>query len=507
MCPLFIRRLMLIHHAHPRPRPRSRRGQTGQVLPIVALLLLAIVGMAALAIDGSNLYAQHRRLQADLDVTLKSVAARMYNVTPGTSPYTSTLVAAFQLGGTLLASDGYPNHLGTLTVSGLTTAGSSTCASDAGIRLCDPPTRGPFAAVSAVGANYVEGFLDQDVGGFFGGVLGLATLHLSVRAVARTGGYAEPYALIGLSQTAGCSIDVVGGTNTTLIVHGSTMSNDQACVGGSAGPEVFGSSNMTAISATTPMTGYGGTNYGVPPITDPFSPTNPTATTTVTPNVVLAPSDVPGGCWNEVVAYWETQGLTLTPTASSLPSAAQGTYYFYPATTVSTTAVQLDLSSSTLSKGSFYLMPGCDGSASGVPGVYDLSNNHSSGQASIASYNSVTFFDQSVLGTGHATFDLNAPTSGPYQGLALVQQRGYDANGNIVCPSSMATITFAGISAAPLIGGFDAPCANITGIGNATTLVRGVVVGNTVTVQGSADDIVTYDADLLPKDKGSTLVE
>ncbi len=493
----------------------ARQGQTGQVLPLIALLLVAILGMAALAIDGSNLYSQHRRIQADLDVAVKSVTANMYNQTPGTTAYTTTLVASFQLGGHLLASDGYANSLGALTVSALTTVGGSTCARSGGIRFCDPPTRGPYVNVSAVGANYVEGFMDEDVTGFFGGVLGLAHLHVSARAVAKTGGYAEPYALVGLSPTAGCSINVQGGASTVLVVAGSTMSNDQACVGGSALPTVYGSSNMAAPSATSPITGAGGTNYNVPLITDPFSSTMPTMAMTVTPLTITSSADVNWlanntTCWHEFTAFWETQGVT--PTTTSLPSAAQGTYYFYPYTTTATmaltTVVQIDLSGSALPSGSFYLMPACDTTPTGTPGAYELINNyHPSGTAIIGSYNSVTFVAQSVLATGHASLALNGPTSGPYQGLALVQQRGYDASGALVCPSPPVTLKFAGISSTPLKGVFDAPCADITGIGNSTTTVDGAVIGNTVTVQGSANDVVTYDTAVLPKDKGSVLVE
>ncbi len=509
-------------HDERGPRPLSahhtpaRQRQTGQVLPLVALLLVAILGMAALAIDGSNLYAQHRRIQADLDVVVKSVAANMYDVTPGTTAYTTTLVASFQLGGHLLASEGYPNTLGAITVSDLTTTGANTCATSGGIRFCDPPTRGPYVNVSAVGANYVEGIMDEDITGFFGGVLGLPRLHVSARAVAKTGGYAEPYALIGLSSTAGCSIQVQVGSSTVLVVAGSTMSNDQACVGGSAAPTVYGSSNMAAPSATAPITGAGGTNYNVPLITDPFSATMPTTAMTVTPLSMNSSADVNQfanthtNCWNEFTTFWETQGVT--PTTTSLPSAAQGTYYFYPYTTTATmamtTVVQIDLSGSALSSGSFYLMPACDGSATGTPGAYELINNyHPSGTAIIGSYNAVTFFNQSVLATGHASLALNGPTSGPYQGLALVQQRGYDASGALVCPSPPVTLKFAGISSTPLRGVFDAPCADITGIGNSTTTVDGAVIGNTVTVQGSANDVVTYDTAVLPKDKGSVLVE
>src|ERR671932_2703864 len=48
--------------------------QSGQTLPLVALMMVCIMGVAALAVDGSNAYSQQRRMQADLDMAVKVAA-------------------------------------------------------------------------------------------------------------------------------------------------------------------------------------------------------------------------------------------------------------------------------------------------------------------------------------------------------------------------------------------------------------------------------------------------
>ena len=71
-----------------------RHTASGQILPAVALFLTALLGVCALAIDGSNMYSQRRRLQADLDVAIKVAAARMYNTSLASSVYTYTVAQA-----------------------------------------------------------------------------------------------------------------------------------------------------------------------------------------------------------------------------------------------------------------------------------------------------------------------------------------------------------------------------------------------------------------------------
>src|SRR5437868_2908409 len=122
---------------------RIRRTEPGQIIPIVALLMVAIMGMAAFAIDGSNIYSQHRRYQADLDVAIKVAAAKMFDFNPSDAAYTSTAQTAIQDAAQLLAQDGYSNRIATAVYPSaamtLTGQGAGLCGIDAGITICTPP--------------------------------------------------------------------------------------------------------------------------------------------------------------------------------------------------------------------------------------------------------------------------------------------------------------------------------------------------------------------------------
>src|ERR671929_1227798 len=113
--------------------------QSGQTLPLVALMMVCIIGVAALAVDGSNAYSQQRRMQADLDMAVKVAAGDL----PNTS---AAQTAATQL----LTDRGYSN---------------------AGITINAPPQTSPYmqrACPQSVGNPcYVEGFLTLNVRSFF----------------------------------------------------------------------------------------------------------------------------------------------------------------------------------------------------------------------------------------------------------------------------------------------------------------------------------------------------
>src|SRR2546423_9224712 len=59
---------------------------SGQVLPIVALLMVCFIGLAALAIDGSNALSQQRRMQADLDMAVTFAAGELEKPITITAP-------------------------------------------------------------------------------------------------------------------------------------------------------------------------------------------------------------------------------------------------------------------------------------------------------------------------------------------------------------------------------------------------------------------------------------
>src|ERR671938_438051 len=66
--------------------------QSGQTLPLVALMMVGIMGIAALAVDGSNAYSQQRRMQADLDMAVKVAADDLPNTGAAQADATNLLV-------------------------------------------------------------------------------------------------------------------------------------------------------------------------------------------------------------------------------------------------------------------------------------------------------------------------------------------------------------------------------------------------------------------------------
>ena len=78
--------------------PGSRRGQTGQAIVLIAIMLAVVVGMAALAIDGSRAYAVRRDLQAAVDAAALTAGDKLQQ----TGSYASAEQAATTIFGTNL---------------------------------------------------------------------------------------------------------------------------------------------------------------------------------------------------------------------------------------------------------------------------------------------------------------------------------------------------------------------------------------------------------------------
>ncbi|TME92614.1 MAG: hypothetical protein E6I34_08085 [Chloroflexi bacterium] len=74
----------------------SRRAQSGQAIVLIALMLAVVVGMAALAIDGSRAYALRRDLQAAVDAAALTAADTLQQ----TSNYATAESAASRIFGT-----------------------------------------------------------------------------------------------------------------------------------------------------------------------------------------------------------------------------------------------------------------------------------------------------------------------------------------------------------------------------------------------------------------------
>jgi hypothetical protein len=86
---------------------RSRRAQRGQAIVLVAFMLAVVVGMAALAIDGSRAYGLRRDLQAAVDSAALAAGDNLQQ----TGSYTSAEAAASRIFGTNLRLYNSPSCL------------------------------------------------------------------------------------------------------------------------------------------------------------------------------------------------------------------------------------------------------------------------------------------------------------------------------------------------------------------------------------------------------------
>src|SRR5438094_5808841 len=168
--------------------------QNGQVFPLTALMLVVLIGAAALAIDVSMAFNQQRRQQQDLDTVTK------------------------------LASTGYTYS----QAQGFLNARGYDVSSTSGFTLTTPPLSGPYAGKS----GYVEGNLTQNLRSFFGKVLSFGQFKVSVHAVAQKGGYSHrKYTIMALSNTgysnSGNSVNCNGGA--TVVITGDVASNTGIC--------------------------------------------------------------------------------------------------------------------------------------------------------------------------------------------------------------------------------------------------------------------------------------
>src|SRR5256885_874777 len=85
-----------------------RRRQSGQAIVLIALMLTVLIGMVAIAIDGSRAYALRRDLQAATDAAALAAADKMQQ----TGSYVSAEQAATAIFGTNLRLYSAPSCTG-----------------------------------------------------------------------------------------------------------------------------------------------------------------------------------------------------------------------------------------------------------------------------------------------------------------------------------------------------------------------------------------------------------
>jgi Putative Flp pilus-assembly TadE/G-like len=482
--------------------------QSGQTLPLVALMMVCIMGVAALAVDGSNAYSQQRRMQADLDMAVKVAADDL--PTTGTAQTDAT---------NLLTDRGYTNP---------------------GITINVPPQTAPYMQKSCPPSIpepcYAEGFLTQNVRSFFAGVLGRQSLKISVHAVAEKGGHTwQPPQLLALSPTGasngGCGVLAQGGAGVSGVLKANVHSDSQSCVKSGS---IYAAGSVTSDITTAANNGYpitgtvngssgNGTGTFMP---NPYNPgwTVPPTSTLLLPGFPKT-CNTAGGCSyckNYTVNNGDTYYAPAFPTGVVMPSGFQ------------------------TSHGNYDFLPYCDDPATGkaTGGIYlfkndlKLSSTSSQNAPVVKVYDSTFVFDYSsgakidVTGgalkmwgpgtcfnsytsngntdfcnpvTATSNIAVTSPFSGTFGSIAIWQYMNPPAP----C-SNPVSGQLGGNATGTIFGIVDLACTDITVTGNSSnsSWISGALVAWDITIAGSGSGIVTQnpvDASGLPS--GAVLVQ
>ena len=217
-----------------RTNPRSTcrplaQSEAGSILILTALSMVVLLGVAALAVDGSYMYTERNRMAAAADAAAKSAAMEYRRST-------SSDLQAF-------ANREVAAH-------GFDPAGATT------VTVHRPPSSGSFTS----NANYVEVIVSRPTGTFFANILGWASLLPGARAVAGTS--PSPSCFVTMQQMSWGNNDTLSAANCGVAVGGNlTLGNG---------------SIITAVSVSVTGTATGGT-VAPPPVVNSPPPDDPLA--------------------------------------------------------------------------------------------------------------------------------------------------------------------------------------------------------------------------------------
>jgi hypothetical protein len=350
------------------------RSADGQVLAISALSLSVLLGFAALAVDTGVLFRAKRKMQTAADAA--AIAGTMDHL------YKADANSAKTTAQTVSSSNGY-------------TDGTD----GAHVYVYTPPNDGPNAG----NTNFTEAIVQQPASTFFMSFFGKSTVTVGARAVAGVPNAGQ--ACIWLMATSGTALSLQGSYNVQTIgcgIYVNSPSSNALNVTGGAG--VLNAKFLDVVGSATG-------NH----TTNPTAPTVNAATRTNPFGNITGPTST-GQCTSVVT----TSNLTLSGQIAG-PGAGNTVCYTQPVTlsgvtmgsgsvTTNTTTGKSQLTTSTPA-GTFVFMNGV--SVSGSVTVYGGTIDVEAGSFNQGSNTNVS---------------ISAPTSGTYNGIALMQPSTNSSN-------------------------------------------------------------------------------
>jgi hypothetical protein len=352
----------------------KRDSESGNTMILIAVLMSAIVGFSGLALDYGHAASEHRIAQNAADTVAQTAAYEIY-------AGVATEATATAMGNTALGKNrctsctlvgGAPNYLDS--------SGSAT------------------STVSNV--MYVQAKVTEAVPTYLLGILGISTMNVAGGATVKVGLGTGNCALCLLSPTKGLT---TSGTTNFTVTNGNIWIDD--ALGGAITDS--GTTNLTATQIGVVATAANGAvvSSGSPN----FSPA-PTLGAAVVPDPlanVPAPS-VAGPSYGTVVESGSVNPTLNPGIYSGLILSGSGTVTFNPGIYIFTGGITIS--------GSW------DFVGAGVM-LYFTCSSYSSGNTQPCNGSS----GGGLTWSGTTTYQVSAPTSGAYKGLAIFYDRGNTA--------------------------------------------------------------------------------
>ena len=160
-------------------RHRTRRGQRGQIVPITALAMIALIGGVALILEGGNAYAHQREAQNASDAVANAGATVLAQQFGGTAKTDADVDGSMTNVSTANYLNDYDGYYTNVTGNLLTPGGATTTSFGAAARVGD--------GVIPSGAQGVQAVGTQTFTTTFGRVIGLPQFTATADAISVAG--------------------------------------------------------------------------------------------------------------------------------------------------------------------------------------------------------------------------------------------------------------------------------------------------------------------------------
>ena len=453
-----------------------KRREKGQVLALIALFMVALIAAAALAVDGSRLYATRRSAQSGAD--------------------NSALAAALAL---CLGNDPTDAALDSALVNGFDNNGSSNA-----VEVNHPPEAGPYTGDD----DYVEVVISSDVEASFSQVIFAGDLGVSARAVAHCaqggGELAGGNALVALKSTGNCTFDANGNGSITVNGGGIQVNSNSATRAGCASGNAL--VNADSISIVGGYRTSGNADWtpdpttGAPFLPDPLGglaappiPTNPDG---ACPDYSISSNDadtINPGLYCSISASGNST-LTLNPGVYYIDN---GNFSESGNANITANGVMIymeDGDFTIIGDGTMLFTAPGSGDYEGILLNLTSGNFSISGNGTLTSSGMVYLDGGDFSLSGNGNFDISAPTSGDYYGMML-----------FMAQDNTSTISITGNGSLSTTGTIYGALAAATMSGNGDSLSSQVIV-NTVTASGNGALTLDYDSTLQYGGDGDPIV-